>query len=311
MQYDYMKGNSGGGYTPKSDLNEITWLKEVYTKGSDEDKAWAANEAQKHYGNLRENGYGYLADQYANMSHADAFNAYKTSYDREGDYIVTDADYQKTLDNYRNNLNKAADIAAESNMAYYDNMYDGINRKYDDTSKAMQLGYMRDSANLNNQLAVSGITGGMSESARLAAMSGYQGNLYQNEAERNDYLNQLEFEKAQIERDKNAQYVQNELAATEYARRAMESDRAYQMQQEQFDRTMKYNYNNMYLDNMRSERSHNEDVRRWNIQNGRAAEEHGVFSRSNQHQRWFSDINFRSVCVKILGNTKVFPAFLP
>jgi hypothetical protein len=289
---DYTKNNTTKQYTPKNDLNEITWLKQINTYGTAEDKEWAAKEAQKYYNNLRANGYGYLADEYSNLSHAEAFDKYKTTYDKPNDYVVSDADYEKTKKNYQNALNAAADIAAESSMAYYDSMYDGLNRRYDNTSKAMQLDHMRNSADLNRSLAASGITGGMSESTKLAALSGYQNNLYQNEAERSEELNRLDFEKGQIERDKNAQYIQNELAATEYARRAYESDRTYQMQQDQFDRNMRYNYNNAYYDNMYREATFNEDNRRWDIQNERAAQEHGVYMDDAEAQRKMNEFNY-------------------
>ena len=197
------------GNNAKSDLNEIAWLKNVYTNGSDSDKAWASNEAQKYYSNLQKNGFGHLADTMKGLSAGDAYN-YSKGY-------VPDYNGQEFADSYRANTNKAIDKQLAATVAGYEAQKTGVNRQYDSSAKELYAGYLNTSKKLPQQLEAQGITGGASESANLKMQNNYMQNLYSQEMARNQALSQIDAAIASATANAEAQKANAENTYTQMA----------------------------------------------------------------------------------------------
>lgn len=171
-------------YDAKKDINEIAWLKQVYTNGNDSDKKWAAAEAGKYYDNLRNNGYGHIAD---NLKGYDAGQAYNFS---KG--YVNEYNGQEYADNYKKNANNAYDKQLDAIKANYAGQKDSINLNYDDAVKSARASYLQTQKLLPQQLAAQGISGGASESAHLKLSNNYMNNVYNLEKQRADALKSID-----------------------------------------------------------------------------------------------------------------------
>jgi len=183
VNYSPVTSNYSGN-DAKKDVNEIAWLKQVYTNGSDSDKAWASTEAKKYYERLRTNGFSNLADSLEGLNAGDAYNFSKS--------YVPDYNGQQFADNYRTNASKAIDEQLKAMNTAYGVQKQGINQQYDDSAKKLYAGYLNSSKKLPQQLAAQGITGGASESANLKLSNNYMQNLYSQEMARNQALGEID-----------------------------------------------------------------------------------------------------------------------
>lgn len=183
-------------YSPRRDLNEITYLKGRYVSGNDSDKKYAQSEAKKYYDRLRANGYGAEADKYSGFSYDKAYSDYKARYSPEGRVGTSSGSY---IDGIKKGTDENYDLNYKKADLYYRLNEENTDKEYNSKLKSNYLNYEREKAFLPEKLSAMGITGGGSESYLSGLQNTYLNNAYEINRERDS-------KKAQIEAEKRAAY---------------------------------------------------------------------------------------------------------
>lgn len=214
-------------YNPRNDLNEIVYLKGRYTNGDANTKKWAEKEAKKYYINLRNNGFGGLAQKYSSLDYAKAYNDYKSN------YVYSDGNKKTDTETYisglKKNANKALDINQEAMADYYKQQKEKTAKYYDDQEKENYYSYMSEKQNLDQELAANGITGGAAESTVSAVANNYLSGKNKLGNEKLRAISDIEAEERAAYYNAQMQKLQNEIDFAREGRTAMENDRQYNL----------------------------------------------------------------------------------
>lgn len=179
-----------------------------------------------------------------------------------------DNTYGSWYQNYANQISNNGALQAIENARK--NMTDLTNRQYDTNARNYYTQYRLNENKLPERLSNLGVTGGASETAQLALMNNYSGNLYNNETARANALNSGNMQYDQLVAE-NSKELANQLAST-YLNLAKEaqSNKTAQADKE---------YERAWNEEARKyERAWNEDARQYER---RKAEEEAAFELCN------------------------------
>lgn len=122
-----------------------------------------------------------------------------------------DNTYGSWYQNYANQISNNGALQAIENARK--NMTDLTNRQYDTNARNYYTQYRLNENKLPERLSNLGVTGGASETAQLALMNNYSGNLYNNETARANALNSGNMQYDQLVAE-NSKELANQLAST-------------------------------------------------------------------------------------------------
>ena len=224
-------------YSPKSDINEIAYLKREYNnykkKGDTAGMQFAQDSAKKYYDNLVASGYGAEANYLKGADEKSAFD-YSKGYGLSEQKKKTDAYYDSYVDTYKKNVDSAQSSAISAANAQYEAGKLSVDNSYKDAAKAYYNQYLKEKKALPQQLAALGITGGAAESSLIELGNNYLNNLNQAQIQKNQAMADLEAQKAGVlaDAEMNRANAENDIARMAYEK--MLGDRDFDMQKRQY-----------------------------------------------------------------------------
>ena len=224
-------------YSPKSDINEIAYLKRQYNKykanNDTEGMQFAQDSAKKYYDSLIGRGYTQEASYLQGADAKTAFD-YSKTYDVQKKVDKANNYYDSFVDTYKDNVKSAQEGAISAANAKYDAGKLAVDNTFKDTAKAYYNQYLKEKKALPQELAALGITGGAAESSLIELGNNYLGNLNQAQMQKNQAIADLEAQKAGVlaDAEMNRANAENDIARLAYEK--MLGDRDFDMAQRQY-----------------------------------------------------------------------------
>lgn len=174
---------SGGSYSGGSGYNnggltadQVRQMQEYY--GTTADGLWGANSTAAAGG----------------MSAAEAWNAYREALAQ--DELNGDMSWENFLDrmggtDYEQRLRDAVNAQVQQAVNDYNRQIEQAGTSYEDAARRAYINKMLSRRNMDQELAASGVYGGMADSQRIAAEADYQNDLTDLETQYNDTMAQL------------------------------------------------------------------------------------------------------------------------
>lgn len=175
---------SGGSYSGGSGYNnggltadQVRQMQEYY--GTTADGLWGANSTAAAGG----------------MSAAEAWNAYREALAQ--DELNGDMSWENFLDrmggtDYEQRLRDAVNAQVQQAVNDYNRQIEQAGTSYEDAARRAYINKMLSRRNMDQELAASGVYGGMADSQRIAAEADYQNDLTDLETQYNDTMAQLQ-----------------------------------------------------------------------------------------------------------------------
>ena len=171
-------GYSGGGYNNGGlTADQVRQMQEYY--GTTADGLWGANSTAAAGG----------------MSAAEAWNAYREALAQ--DELNGDMSWENFLErmggsDYEQRLRDAVNAQVEQAVNDYNRQIEQAGTSYEDAARRAYINKMLSRRNMDQELAASGVYGGMADSQRIAAEADYQNDLTDLEVQYNDTMAQLQ-----------------------------------------------------------------------------------------------------------------------
>lgn len=171
-------GYSGGGYNNGGlTADQVRQMQEYY--GTTADGLWGANSTAAAGG----------------MSAAEAWNAYREALAQ--DELNGDMSWENFLESmggsdYEQRLRDAVNAQVEQAVNDYNRQIEQAGTSYEDAARRAYINKMLSRRNMDQELAASGVYGGMADSQRIAAEADYQNDLTDLEVQYNDTMAQLQ-----------------------------------------------------------------------------------------------------------------------
>ena len=169
---------SGGGYNNGGlTADQVRQMQEYY--GTTADGLWGANSTAAAGG----------------MSAAEAWNAYREALAQ--DELNGDMSWGNFLESmggsdYEQRLRDAVNAQVEQAVNDYNRQIEQAGTSYEDAARRAYINKMLSRRNMDQELAASGVYGGMADSQRIAAEADYQNDLTDLEVQYNDTMAQLQ-----------------------------------------------------------------------------------------------------------------------
>lgn len=166
-------GYNNGGLT----ADQVRQMQEYY--GTTADGLWGANSTAAAGG----------------MSAAEAWNAYREALAQ--DELNGDMSWESFLDrmggtDYEQRLREAVNAQVQQAVNDYNRQIEEAGTSYEDAARRAYINKMLSRRNMDQELAASGVYGGMADSQRIAAEADYQNDLTDLETQYNDTMAQLQ-----------------------------------------------------------------------------------------------------------------------
>lgn len=166
-------GYNNGGLT----ADQVRQMQEYY--GTTADGLWGANSTAAAGG----------------MSAAEAWNAYREALAQ--DELNGDMSWENFLErmggsDYEQRLRDAVNAQVEQAVNDYNRQIEQAGTSYEDAARRAYINKMLSRRNMDQELAASGVYGGMADSQRIAAEADYQNDLTDLEVQYNDTMAQLQ-----------------------------------------------------------------------------------------------------------------------
>lgn len=166
-------GYNNGGLT----ADQVRQMQEYY--GTTADGLWGANSTAAAGG----------------MSAAEAWNAYREALAQ--DELNGDMSWENFLDrmggtDYEQRLREAVNAQVQQAVNDYNRQIEQAGTSYEDAARRAYINKMLSRRNMDQELAASGVYGGMADSQRIAAEADYQNDLTDLETQYNDTMAQLQ-----------------------------------------------------------------------------------------------------------------------
>lgn len=171
-------GYSGGGYNNGGlTADQVRQMQEYY--GTTADGLWGANSTAAAGG----------------MSAAEAWNAYREALAQ--DELNGDMSWENFLESmggsdYEQRLRDAVNAQVQQAVNDYNRQIEQAGTSYEDAARRAYINKMLSRRNMDQELAASGVYGGMADSQRIAAEADYQNDLTDLEVQYNDTMAQLQ-----------------------------------------------------------------------------------------------------------------------
>lgn len=171
-------GYSGSGYNNGGlTADQVRQMQEYY--GTNADGLWGANSTAAAGG----------------MSAAEAWNAYREALAQ--DELNGDMSWENFLDrmggtDYEQRLREAVNAQVQQAVNDYNRQIEQAGTSYEDAARRAYINKMLSRRNMDQELAASGVYGGMADSQRIAAEADYQNDLIDLETQYNDTMAQLQ-----------------------------------------------------------------------------------------------------------------------
>lgn len=171
-------GYSGSGYNNGGlTADQVRQMQEYY--GTTADGLWGANSTAASGG----------------MSAAEAWNAYREALAQ--DELNGDMSWENFLDrmggtDYEQRLRDAVNAQVQQAVNDYNRQIEQAGTSYEDAARRAYINKMLSRRNMDQELAASGVYGGMADSQRIAAEADYQNDLTDLETQYNDTMAQLQ-----------------------------------------------------------------------------------------------------------------------
>ena len=171
-------GYSGSGYNNGGlTADQVRQMQEYY--GTTADGLWGANSTAAAGG----------------MSAAEAWNAYREALAQ--DELNGDMSWESFLDrmggtDYEQRLREAVNAQVQQAVNDYNRQIEQAGTSYEDAARRAYINKMLSRRNMDQELAASGVYGGMADSQRIAAEADYQNDLTDLETQYNDTMAQLQ-----------------------------------------------------------------------------------------------------------------------
>lgn len=169
---------SGGGYNNGGlTADQVRQMQEYY--GTTADGLWGANSTAAAGG----------------MSAAEAWNAYREALAQ--DELNGDMSWENFLESmggsdYEQRLRDAVNAQVQQAVNDYNRQIEQAGTSYEDAARRAYINKMLSRRNMDQELAASGVYGGMADSQRIAAEADYQNDLTDLEVQYNDTMAQLQ-----------------------------------------------------------------------------------------------------------------------
>lgn len=169
--------NSGSGYNNGGlTADQVRQMQEYY--GTTADGLWGANSTAAAGG----------------MSAAEAWNAYREALAQ--DELNGDMSWESFLESmggtdYEQRLRDAVNAQVQQAVNDYNRQIEQAGTSYEDAARRAYINKMLSQRNMDQELAASGVYGGMADSQRIAAEADYQNDLTDLETQYNDTMAQL------------------------------------------------------------------------------------------------------------------------
>ena len=176
--YGSSGGYSGSGYNNGGlSADQVRQMQEYY--GTTADGLWGANSTAAAGG----------------MSAAEAWNAYREALAQ--DELNGDMSWENFLDrmggtDYEQRLRDAVNAQVQQAVNDYNRQIEQAGTSYEDAARRAYINKMLSRRNMDQELAASGVYGGMADSQRIAAEADYQNDLTDLETQYNDTMAQLQ-----------------------------------------------------------------------------------------------------------------------
>lgn len=176
--YGSSGGSSGSGYNNGGlSADQVRQMQEYY--GTTADGLWGANSKAAAGG----------------MSAAEAWNAYREALAQ--DELNGDMSWENFLDrmggtDYEQRLRDAVNAQVQQAVNDYNRQIEQAGTSYEDAARRAYINKMLSRRNMDQELAASGVYGGMADSQRIAAEADYQNDLTDLETQYNDTMAQLQ-----------------------------------------------------------------------------------------------------------------------
>lgn len=176
--YGSSGGYSGSGYNNGGlTADQVRQMQEYY--GTTADGLWGANSTAAAGG----------------MSAAEAWNAYREALAQ--DELNGDMSWENFLDrmggtDYEQRLREAVNAQVQQAVNDYNRQIEQAGTSYEDAARRAYINKMLSRRNMDQELAASGVYGGMADSQRIAAEADYQNDLTDLETQYNDTMAQLQ-----------------------------------------------------------------------------------------------------------------------
>lgn len=170
-------GYSGSGYNNGGlTADQVRQMQEYY--GTTADGLWGANSTAAAGG----------------MSAAEAWNAYREALAQ--DELNGDMSWENFLESmggtdYEQRLREAVNAQVQQAVNDYNRQIEQAGTSYEDAARRAYINKMLSRRNMDQELAASGVYGGMADSQRIAAEADYQNDLTDLETQYNDTMAQL------------------------------------------------------------------------------------------------------------------------
>lgn len=171
-------GYSGSGYNNgRLTADQVRQMQEYY--GTTADGLWGANSTAAAGG----------------MSAAEAWNAYREALAQ--DELNGDMSWENFLESmggtdYEQRLREAVNAQVQQAVNDYNRQIEQAGTSYEDAARRAYINKMLSRRNMDQELAASGVYGGMADSQRIAAEADYQNDLTDLETQYNDTMAQLQ-----------------------------------------------------------------------------------------------------------------------
>jgi hypothetical protein len=175
--YGSSSGSSGSGYNNGGlSADQVRQMQEYY--GTTADGLWGANSKAAAGG----------------MSAAEAWNAYREALAQ--DELNGDMSWENFLDrmggtNYERRLRDAVNAQVQQAVNDYNRQIEQAGTSHEEAARRAYINKMLSQRNMEQELAASGVYGGMADSQRIAAEADYQNDLTDLETQYNDTMAQL------------------------------------------------------------------------------------------------------------------------
>ena len=175
--YGSSSGSSGSGYNNGGlSADQVRQMQEYY--GTTADGLWGANSKAAAGG----------------MSAAEAWNAYREALAQ--DELNGDMSWENFLDrmggtDYERRLRDAVNAQVQQAVNDYNRQIEQAGTSHEEAARRAYINKMLSQRNMEQELAASGVYGGMADSQRIAAEADYQNDLTDLETQYNDTMAQL------------------------------------------------------------------------------------------------------------------------
>lgn len=174
--YGSSGSSSGSGYNNGLSADQVRQMQEYY--GTTADGLWGANSKAAAGG----------------MSAAEAWNAYREALAQ--DELNGDMSWENFLDrmggtDYEQRLRDAVNAQVQQAVNDYNRQIEQAGTSHEEAARRVYINKMLSQRNMEQELAASGVYGGMADSQRIAAEADYQNDLTDLETQYNDTMAQL------------------------------------------------------------------------------------------------------------------------